>query len=74
VAEFPEIAGYHDLKTRVSGAHTFIQLHIELDGDLSLSAAHDIGALLRLRILERVPQSEVLVHLDPIGDRFDDPD
>jgi ferrous-iron efflux pump FieF len=73
-AEFPEIAGFHDLKTRVSGTRTFIQLHIELDGDLSLSAAHDIGALLRLRILERVPQSEVLVHLDPIGDRFDDPD
>jgi ferrous-iron efflux pump FieF len=74
VAEFPEIAGFHDLKTRVSGAHTYIQLHIELDGDLRLTDAHDIGAYLRLRILERVPNSEVLVHLDPVGDRFDDPD
>lgn len=68
VAEFPEIRGFHDLKTRVSGARTFVQLHIELDGALPLFDAHAIGARLRLRILEAVPGSEVLVHKDPAGD------
>jgi ferrous-iron efflux pump FieF len=68
VAEFPEIAGFHDLKTRVSGTRTFIQLHVELDGGLTLRDAHAIGARLRLRILEAVPGSEVLVHKDPVGD------
>ena len=56
VAEFPEIHGFHDLKTRVSGSRTFVQLHIELDPDLPLFDAH------------AVPESEVLVHLDPVGD------
>ena len=70
VEGFPDIAGFHDLKTRVSGARTFVQLHVEIDGDLTLREAHDIGARLRLAILDAVPGSEVLVHKDPIGDPF----
>jgi len=66
VAEFPEIRGFHDLKTRVSGTHIFVQLHIELDGTQSLYEAHEVGARLRLRILEVVPGSDVLVHKDPV--------
>lgn len=65
---FPEVAGFHDLKTRVSGTRTFVQLHIELDGTLSLREAHAIGARLRLAVLDAVPGSEVLIHKDPIGD------
>jgi len=68
VAGFPEIEGFHDLKTRVSGARTFVQLHIELDGAQTLFDAHAVGARLRLSILEAVPGSEVLVHKDPSGD------
>ena len=68
VAEFPEIHGFHDLKTRVSGSRIFVQLHIELDGAQTLLDAHAVGARLRLRILEAVPGSEVLVHKDPAGD------
>ena len=67
VVEFPEIHGFHDLKTRVSGTRTFVQLHIELDGDLTLHDAHAIGARLRLKILDAVPDCEVLIHKDPIG-------
>ncbi len=75
VGEFPEIRGFHDLKTRVSGARTFVQIHIELDGDQTLDEAHAIGARLRRRILAEVPRSEVIVHKDPAGrgaDRFND--
>jgi len=66
VAEFPAIRGFHDLKTRVSGTRTFVQLHIELDGRQSLFDAHAIGARLRLRIIDAVPGSDVLVHKDPV--------
>jgi ferrous-iron efflux pump FieF len=73
VAGFPEVAGFHDLKTRVSGTRTFVQLHIELDGALTLHQAHAIGARLRLAILDAVPGSEVLIHKDPVGDVGADP-
>lgn len=66
VAEFPEIRGFHDLKTRVSGPRVFVQLHIELDGSQTLDEAHAIGARVRRRILSEVPRSEVIVHKDPV--------
>lgn len=66
-AEIPEIRGFHDLKTRVSGPRTFIQIHIELDGRQSLHAAHEIGAAFHRRVLQAVPGAEVIVHKDPAG-------
>lgn len=65
VSRFPEIHGFHDLKTRVSGTRTFVQVHIELDGEQTLHDAHAIGARLRRAILDAVPGSEVIVHKDP---------
>jgi len=73
VAGFPEVAGFHDLKTRVSGTRTFVQMHIEVDGDLTLHQAHAIGARLRLAILDAVPGSEVRIHKDPVGDPGEQP-
>ena len=65
VRAFPEIRGFHDLRTRVSGPRVFIQIHIELDGDLTLREAHEIGARLKRRLLEEIPRSDVIVHKDP---------
>ena len=67
VENFPDIRGFHDLKTRVSGSRTFVQLHIELEGSQPLLDAHEIGARLRRSILMAVPGSEVIIHMDPIG-------
>lgn len=67
VANFPGVHGFHDLKTRMSGSKTFVNLHIELDGDQSLDEAHAIGAALRRRILTEYPDADVLIHKDPVG-------
>jgi ferrous-iron efflux pump FieF len=62
----PGLRGFHDLKTRTAGARLFVQIHVEIDGELSLREAHDIGAALRHRILEAFPGAEVIVHKDPV--------
>ena len=36
----PGVLGFHDLKTRTAGNKIFIQVHLELDGNQSLSSAH----------------------------------
>lgn len=59
------ILGFHDVKTRQSGTSFFFQLHIEVDGSLSLREAHEIAEELEQRVSERWPGSECLVHLDP---------
>src|SRR5437773_1956325 len=39
----PEVAAAHDLRTRVAGPTAFIQIHIEMDGAMSLTRAHEIS-------------------------------
>ncbi len=63
--DWPGIEGFHDLKTRTAGNRTFVQIHIEVDGQLPLKEAHDIGAGLRRKILSEVPNAEVIIHKDP---------
>ncbi len=61
----PGVLGCHDLRTRVSGTHWFVQLHLELPGELSLSRAHALCDEVEATIHERYPRAEVLVHADP---------
>ncbi|MCK0137678.1 cation diffusion facilitator family transporter [Aliiroseovarius sp. F47248L] len=63
----PGIHGFHDLKTRRSGSITFVNMHIELDGSQSLDEAHAIGASLRRAILHAYPDTDVMIHKDPVG-------
>ena len=67
-ADWPGVRGYHDLKTRTAGSVVFVNIHIELDGDQSLRAAHGIGAGLRRKIIETYPQCDVIVHKDVAGE------
>jgi ferrous-iron efflux pump FieF len=61
---WPGVRGFHDLKTRTAGSRIFVNLHIELDGDLPLREAHAIGAGLRRAILAAYPQADVIIHKD----------
>lgn len=61
----PGVLGAHDLRTRISGTRWFVQLHLELPGDLSLSAAHRLCEAAEEAIRAEFPQAEVLVHADP---------
>ena len=61
----PGVLGAHDLRTRISGNHWFVQLHLELPGNLTLSVAHGISDRAAEAINREYPKAEVLVHADP---------
>ena len=61
------VEGVHDLRTRFSGTQVFIQMHVEMDGDMSLRRAHEIADVVELEVGEAYPNSEVIVHQDPEG-------
>ena len=63
----PGVLGAHDLRTRISGNVWFVQLHLELPGQLSLSEAHTISDRAAEAIEKAYPKAEVLVHADPVG-------
>lgn len=66
ITAHPGVQGFHDLRTRRSGRTTFIQVHVELDKDLSLEAAHAIIAGAGRRVRELMPGAEVIIHADPV--------
>ncbi len=57
--------GCHDVRCRQSGPNQFVQLHLELDGKMSLAQAHAIGDRLERQIREAFPRADVIVHHDP---------
>jgi ferrous-iron efflux pump FieF len=65
VLQHKSARGLHDLRSRHSGTVTFIQLHLELDDDLSLLEAHKISDEVELCLLEAFPGSEIIIHIDP---------
>ncbi len=62
----PGVLGVHDLRTRVSGTRWFVQLHLELPGELSLREAHQRCEEVAEAIRTEFPRTEVLVHADPV--------
>jgi ferrous-iron efflux pump FieF len=63
----PEAHGVHDLRTRRAGSDVFIELHLELSGDLSLEQAHAITHEVEARIRAAVPEADITVHQEPAG-------
>ena len=67
VAELPGVSQPHDLRTRRIGNHYAIELHILMDGNISLKEAHDkaseVEDLLRQHYGE---ETHVAVHVEPM--------
>jgi len=61
-----KVKGYHAFKTRRSGNRIFVQMHVELDKNLSLFEAHDIVDALEDKISDLWLESDVIIHMDPI--------
>ena len=62
-----ELAGLHDLRTRTSGAHRFVQFHVWVPGDWTVREAHERMDAVEEKLQQRFPSTEIIVHLDPEG-------
>lgn len=63
----PGVISVHDIRTRSSGTKTFIQFHLEMDGNLTLIDAHIIAETVMEQVERAFPDAEVLIHEDPFG-------
>ena len=63
----PRARDVHDLRTRRAGSDVFIELHLELEGDLNLEQAHEITHEVEGRIRAAFPDADILVHQEPAG-------
>jgi ferrous-iron efflux pump FieF len=65
--EYPELKGLHDLRTRTSGSHHFVQFHVWVPGEWTVREAHDRLDRVEEALQARFPGTEILIHLDPQG-------
>ncbi len=59
------VAGFHDLRARHSGASHQVDLHLQFRSGTSLEDAHAISHELRDAVVEQLPNTTVLIHLEP---------
>jgi divalent metal cation (Fe/Co/Zn/Cd) transporter len=63
----PEMVGYHKLRARRAGIHRYIDLHVQFRSGTTLEDAHALAHTLRAAIESEIPDSEVLIHVEPEG-------
>ncbi|HJL94164.1 MAG TPA: cation diffusion facilitator family transporter [SAR324 cluster bacterium] len=67
------VDNFHEMRARRMGPHLLVDMHIQVDSMMSISAAHQVAERVRLEILEKLPAvNEVLVHVDAEDDFFGD--
>ena len=62
----PGVLGVHDLRTRKTGDLILVDVHLEVDGDLSVRQGHEVAEAVQARVLARHPVLNVLTHVDPV--------
>ena len=66
ICSFPDVTEPHNLRTRRIGNRFAIEAHVRMDGNASLTAAHDRATAIEQRIRERFgPQTHVTIHMEP---------
>ena len=67
MTEDPRLTDVHQLRTRASGPIIHIQMHADLDPELSLETAHQVVVAAERRVLEAFPAADIIIHADPRG-------
>ncbi len=63
------VSSLHILRTRSMGADALVDVHIQVDPELSVSEAHYISESVRLKLIKEIEEvADVMVHIDPEDD------
>jgi cation diffusion facilitator family transporter len=66
VQAVPEVIGCEKIRTRGSADYAFLDLHLWLNGAMSLQAAHATSHVVKDRLMARFPQlADVVIHIEP---------
>lgn len=67
VKEDGRIKGVHNLRTRASGPTIHIQMHADLDPNMTLIDAHEAIVSAEKRLTAAFPSADIIIHPDPKG-------
>ena len=62
----PGVLGCHQIRTRGSADHVFLDLHVWLPPDMRLTDAHALSHVVKDRLMARYPQiADAIIHIEP---------
>lgn len=59
------VTGLHDLKTRKMGDLALVDVHLEVNGELSVKEGHQIAVNARNNVMQKFNVLNVMTHIDP---------
>ncbi|ADL69809.1 cation diffusion facilitator family transporter [Thermoanaerobacterium thermosaccharolyticum DSM 571] len=62
-----EITSFHKLRTRKSGSRREIDVHLRVDKDYNIVEAHELSHKVSKQIVDKFPDSHVIIHIEPEG-------
>jgi divalent metal cation (Fe/Co/Zn/Cd) transporter len=66
VMDVPHVVGCHQIRTRGSADHTFLDLHVWFSGETPLSEAHRLSHVVKDRLMQAYPQIvDAVIHMEP---------
>ena len=67
ITSFPEVSSPHHLRTRRIGNHIAIEVHIRMDGQISLEDAHTVATEVERCLKEEFgPDTHIGIHMEPV--------
>src|SRR4030095_5109436 len=62
----PQVLGCEKIRTRGSADYAFLDLHLWLNGSMSLEHAHATSHVVKDRLMTKFPQlADVVIHIEP---------
>jgi cation diffusion facilitator family transporter len=66
VMDVPSVVGCHQIRTRGTRDHTFLDLHIWFSGDTPLHEAHRVSHVVKDRLMQKYPHiADAVIHIEP---------
>ncbi len=66
VLAVPGVLGCHQIRTRGSEDHVFLDLHVWMPREMRLDEAHEKSHVVKDRLVERFPQiADAIIHIEP---------
>jgi len=73
LARYPEVRGFHHLRTRRSGRQRYVELHLLVDPARTIQEVHDLSDQIEADIKKRLPGAIVTIHPEPDDGRYRGP-
>lgn len=64
------VLSYHRLRTRQAGSYRLMDVHIQLDDDLSFRESHEISEEIEDAIRKVLPNLDIIVHAEPFEEEM----